>query len=138
MSWYRNPTPISDSDVRPRHRVRPTGKSGRNEQSFADSTSLRAIAFQELVRLVGKPNNSSMLQPAEAKHWCFRAAERTIVRLRVQQPDGRTRDKLGSRANNRRNLPLFCGGQLAGPGTQSEQLFVFRPAGLKTNKKNQG
>ena len=99
-----------------------------------------------------KPNNSSLIQPdlctKADRDWLRRAGNRTIV-PKLGKPDGqrtgtfaskRTIVRLrarseqpgcgllpGTRANNRRVLRLFLADQLAGPGTQSEQLFGFQP-----------
>lgn len=129
------------------------------------------------------PNNSSLIQPdlceKAARNWCVWAENRTIVHFPIpedvqqvlQQEDwvpgsrpnnssapspvaaAEARNKLGHRANNRRNLRLFWPAARNLPGSESEQSFAFTPSwwekrtiirltpgrkqGQKTNKKNQ-
>jgi hypothetical protein len=135
-SWAVVPTPNTDSEARHRHRLRArsTCRSGRHRTivHFPSTEDVQQVLQQEDWVPGSRPNNSSAPSPVAAAE---------------------ARNKLGHRANNRRNLRLFWPAARNLPGSESEQLFAFTPSwlekrtiirltlgrkqGQKTNKKNQ-
>jgi hypothetical protein len=89
------------------------------------------------VRLVGKPNNSSMIQPAEAKNWCLRAAERTIVRLRARS-DGRTREQAGPQSEQSQKSATFLRRPACWAGHPERTIIRFPTSWAKNEQKKPG
>jgi len=96
-----------------RHRI-PGRSEQMTEQWFADSTRSLCESCQELVRLGGKPNNSSVPSPVRAST---------------------ARKQLGNKANNRRVLRLFLASCQGSTGQPERTIIRFTPSWVKKRTK---